>query len=161
MSKIITKKVKNLHTNMKSYGRTYGHVVYTETLSLSQFAQHISTHGSPFSRGTIMGVLTSMCECLVELTLDSKRVSLGDLGTFSMRLTTVGEENEDDFSVNNNAKGLRLHFTPNLSKENCLNSKINLSKASFIDQNTLLGIKKDQEEESGGSGDEDGEEDRP
>ena len=108
-----------------------------------------------------MGVLTSMCECLVELTLDSKRVSLGDLGTFSMRLTTVGEENEDDFSVNNNAKGLRLHFTPNLSKENCLNSKINLSKASFIDQNTLLGIKKDQEEESGGSGDEDGEEDRP
>lgn len=54
MAKLITKKYKNNNKSSAAYGRWYGRFVYTETLSTEEFAQHISNHGSPFDRATIL-----------------------------------------------------------------------------------------------------------
>ena len=82
MAKLITRMYQNTVNNEKTNGKFYGRVVHTETLSTDEFARHISEHGSPFTRSVIMGVLAAACDCLVELVKDSKKVRLGDLGTF-------------------------------------------------------------------------------
>lgn len=94
MAKLITKKYKNNNKSSAAYGRWYGRFVYTETLSTEEFAQHISNHGSPFDRATILGVLMAACDCLVELVKDSKRVRFGDLGTFYLSPETYGSPTE-------------------------------------------------------------------
>ena len=58
----------------------------TETVNLADLAAHMSDHNTPFSKGAINGVLTDMVLCVVELIKEGKRVCLGDLGTFSVKL---------------------------------------------------------------------------
>ena len=47
----------------------------TETINLQQIARHLSSHNSPFSEGTIIGLLTDFQKCIVE---HLKRGARGD-----------------------------------------------------------------------------------
>ena len=132
MSKLITKKYKNNNPQSTAYGKTYGRILHTETLTTNEFANHISSHGSPFDRATIVGVLTAACDCLVELALDSKKVRLGDLGTFYMSAESTGEVNAGNFS-DDNIKKVHLRFMPNKSQSYPLDSVTMRKKASFLD----------------------------
>ena len=60
----------------------------TETVDLAALAAHMSDHNTPFSKGAINGVLTDMLVCVVELIKEGKRVCLGDLGTFSAKVSS-------------------------------------------------------------------------
>ena len=132
MSKLITKKYKNNNPQSTAYGKTYGRILHTETLTTNEFANHISSHGSPFDRATILGVITAACDCLVELALDSKKVRLGDLGTFYMSAESTGEADAGDFS-DDNIKKVHLRFMPNKSQSYPLDSVTMRKKASFLD----------------------------
>ena len=136
MAKLLTKKYKNNNESSSAYGKYYGRIVHTETLTTDEFANHISSHGSPFDRATIVGVLTAACDCLVELTLDSKRVRLGDLGTFYMSAETEGESSEEDFSADN-IKKVHLRFWPNQKHSYALDSVSIRKIASFTDLSEL------------------------
>lgn len=145
MAKLITRTYVNNNSKSKAYGKTYGRIVHTETLSTDDFARHISEHGSPFDRATVAGVLMAACDCLVELTFDSKKVRLGDLGTFYMSAESTGEEDPEDFNANNISR-IHLRFLPNLSRSYALDSKTLRRKAS------LMGIDKlDTTTANGGS----------
>ncbi len=136
MSKLITRKYKNNNEKSTAYGKWYGRFVYTETLSTEEFAKHISSHGSPFDRATILGVLMSACDCLVELVKDSKRVRLGDLGTFYLSPKTAGSETEEDFTADNVLK-VRLRFRPNHSQAYPLDSTTLRNETTFVDISKL------------------------
>lgn len=136
MSKLLTRKYQNKNTMSKGYGKYYGRIVHTETLTLDEFANHIASHGSPFDRATIIGVLAASCDCLVELTLDSKKVRLGDLGTFYMSAETTGETDPENFT-DDNIKKLHLRFWPNMKRSYALDSVSNRKKAKFTDLATL------------------------
>ena len=138
MAKLLTKKYKNNNSYSSAYGKYYGRIVHTETLTTDEFANHICSHGSPFDRATILGVLTAACDCLVELTLDSKRVRLGDLGTFYMSAETEGENKEEDFSADN-IKKVHLRFWPNQKRSYALDSVSIRKMASFADLSELYG----------------------
>jgi predicted histone-like DNA-binding protein len=131
MAKLITSKYKNNNKKSTAYGKWYGRFVYTETLSTEEFAKHISSHGSPFDRATILGVLMAACDCLVELVNDSKRVRLGDLGTFYLSPETSGSETEKDFTADN-VLGVHLRFWPNQSNAYPLDSTSLRKGASFV-----------------------------
>ncbi len=145
MAIIIRKKVSTI--NNKTLGKTYGRVVHTETLTLRKFAQHICDHGSTFSKSEIYGILMQICECLVEVCMDSKKVQLGDLGTFYMSARSTGEENASNFSMDN-IKGLRLRFAPNTKRDYPLDSISNRKKATLRDLDTILGT--DDDDDDGG-----------
>lgn len=132
MAKLLTKKYQNKNMKSAAYNKWYGRILYTETISTDEFASHISSHGSPFDRATIVGVLTAACDCLVELTLDSKRVRLGDLGTFYMSAETSGEAKEEDFSADN-IRRVHLRFWPNQKRSYALDSATIRKMASFTD----------------------------
>ena len=135
MAKLITRRYKNNKAS-SAHGRWYGRFVYTETVSTEDFAQHISNHGSPFDRATILDVLMAACDCLVELVKDSKRVRLGDLGTFYLSPETVGSETEKEFTADNVVK-VHLRFRPNQKRSYALDSVSMRKVALFVDINQL------------------------
>ena len=73
----------------------YATAVSDREMSFEDFVTHISEHNSPYSRGTIHGVLMDTLDCLKELILDGKSVRLSDLGLFSIGMTSRGEENRE------------------------------------------------------------------
>ena len=79
----------------------YGTAQMNEKVSFDQFCKHIADHNSPFSKGTIQGILTDAVACLKEQLLAGNRVVLGDLGTFSVELSTKAAKTTDDFNANN------------------------------------------------------------
>lgn len=161
MAKLLTKKYQNNNTKSKAYARWYARFLYTETISTDEFVNHICSHGSPFDRGTIVGVLAAACDCLVELTLDSKRVRLGDLGTFYMSAETVGEENKEDFTADNIRK-VHLRFWPNQKHSYALDSTSIRKLASFTDVAQLVEYSgSNSGNTSGDNNDDDPDEDRP
>ena len=73
----------------------YATAVSGREMSFEDFVTHISEHNSPYSRGTIHGVLMDTLDCLKELILDGKSVRLSDLGLFSIGMTSRGEETRE------------------------------------------------------------------
>lgn len=71
----------------------YATAVQDRTMEFEDFVTHISEHNSPYSRGTVHGVLMDTLDCLQELILDGKSVRFADLGLFSIGMTSRGEDN--------------------------------------------------------------------
>lgn len=71
------------------------------------------------------------CDCLVELTLDSKKVRPGDLGIFYMSAQSTGEEYPEDFSADNISR-VHLRFLPNQSRSYALDSNTLRKQASLL-----------------------------
>ena len=69
----------------------YATAVSDREMSFEDFVTHISEHNSPYSRGTIHGVLMDTLDCLKHLILDGKSVRISDLGLFSIGMTSRGE----------------------------------------------------------------------
>ena len=76
----------------------YATAVSDREMSFEDFVTHISEHNSPYSRGTIHGVLMDTLDCLKHLILDGKSVRFSDLGLFLHRydFTWRGEQGEGD-----------------------------------------------------------------
>ena len=77
----------------------YATAVTDREVDFEGFVTHISDHGSPYSRGTIHGVLMDTLDCLKHLILDGKSVRISDLGLFSIGMTSRGEVSKDKVSA--------------------------------------------------------------
>ena len=72
-----------------------------EVVDLDALSAHIVEHGSPFSKGTIKGILEDTVEHIIELLLDSRRVKLDGLGTVYTTLSCTGAASADSFTSDN------------------------------------------------------------
>ncbi len=79
-----------------------------KTLDFDEFVTHIAEHHSPFSRGTIHGVLTDMLDCLQEKILNGESVRLGDLGIVSVGIDGRSAESLEEWNVQQNVTGVHL-----------------------------------------------------
>ena len=73
---------KNTDSTSAQYGKAYSRVDYKETFDVSKLAKHMSEHNTPFSEGTIRGILTDMVKCIRELTLNGNCVKIENLAIF-------------------------------------------------------------------------------
>ena len=91
------RKVKRTPQTGENAGKElwYATVVTDREMSFEEFVDHISSHNSPYSRGTVHGVMMDMLDCMKELILDGKSVRLGDLGLFSIGMSSRGEVTRD------------------------------------------------------------------
>ena len=91
------RKVKRTPQTGENAGKElwYATVVTDREMSFEEFVDHISSHNSPYSRGTVHGVMMDMLDCMKELILDGKSVRLGDLGLFSIGMSSRGEVSKD------------------------------------------------------------------
>ena len=95
------RKVKRTPQTGENAGKElwYAIVVTDREMNFEEFVDHISSHNSPYSRGTVHGVMMDMLDCLKELILDGKSVRLGDLGLFSIGMKSHGELTRDKVSA--------------------------------------------------------------
>ena len=78
------------------------------TVEFEGLVTHMSEHNSPYSRGVINGVLTDMLDCVKELVLDGKNVRLGDLGLFSVGISSKGALTSEMWKVATHLRGVHL-----------------------------------------------------
>ena len=74
---------------------------YTDVMTIEKFAKHIATHGCVYSRADISAILYLAVDCMREQLLEGKKIRLGDLGDFSVSLSSKGTESADTFTSQN------------------------------------------------------------
>ena len=74
---------------------------YSDVMTIEKFARHIATHGCVYSRADISAILYLAVDCMREMLLDGRKIRLGDLGDFSVSLSSKGAETADKFSAAN------------------------------------------------------------
>ncbi len=99
--------------------KAYGVNQVREVWPLEKFSKHIADHNGVYSRGTVKGVISDMCECLVEQLLNGNKIKLGELGTFGISLKTEGAESKEKFT-SANIKAVNIVFTPGDDFENLI-----------------------------------------
>ena len=57
MAKILYEVKQNLNTYTSAYGKYFARVEYKKTMSIDDMAKHMAEHNTPFSVGTIAGIL--------------------------------------------------------------------------------------------------------
>ncbi len=79
--------------------KTYAVAQCAQVMKLNDIAKHMSSHSSKYNKGDVMAVLTQMSDCLREQLLLGNKVSLGDMGSFSLVLIGDGADNAKSFST--------------------------------------------------------------
>lgn len=91
--------------------KAYAKAQMREIMTFKKFVSHIASHNGVFSRGTVRGVLSDACTCLVEQLLEGKKVQLGELGNFWISLSSNGTPTLEEFTARN-IKAVNIIFTP-------------------------------------------------
>ena len=68
----------------------YVHPVVKQMLDIHAMSQHMEQHNTPFSAGTIEGILTDFVKCIHEQLLNGNSVKIDDLAIFSISLSSEG-----------------------------------------------------------------------
>lgn len=100
--------------------KIYATAQYNEVINLNDLAAHIASHGSPFSKGVILGILIDTVGCIRENLLLGNKVLLGDMGAFYITLSSEGIAKAEDFSPSL-IKGVNVRWSPSNEFKDLLN----------------------------------------
>lgn len=140
---------------------------YVDVMTIEKFARHIATHGCVYSRADISAILYMAVDCMREQLLEGKKIRLGDLGDFSVNLSSKGAETADKFTAQN-ITGVNVVWDPGMEFKNLLadaefnlvasrNAQAAVLKAIKAGQTTVdLTVPADPTDPSGGDGNGDG-----
>lgn len=92
--------------------RYYASPQVSDNVSMNEFCRHIASHGSVYSRADVQSVLSQAVDCLREMLLDGKQVSLGDLGSFRIGLSSMGTVTPEDFNPLHHIKSVHVNWSP-------------------------------------------------
>lgn len=73
-------------TTSKNYGMYQAFADNEKPINLEQLAEHMAHHNTPFSKGTIIGILKDMVACIRELNLNGQPVKIDGLAIFSTHI---------------------------------------------------------------------------
>lgn len=79
--------------------RAFALAQYSDVMTIEKFARHIAAHGCVYSRADICAILYLAVDCMREMLLDGRKIRLGDLGDFSVSLSSKGAESADKFTA--------------------------------------------------------------
>ncbi len=99
------------HTSSGDVTGVYAHAQKTQSMSLQQFAEHISEHNSKYDVADITAVIISTVYCLREQLLEGKKVNLGILGDFYLSLKSKPADSMKSFTEDNITK-VKVNWTP-------------------------------------------------
>lgn len=127
------------NTNRKSdfYGKLYGYTDVQNVLSTRGLCQHISNHGTIFTRDIVQGVITKLCECIPELVGQGVPVKLDGIGIFYPTAKNVkgGLDGIEAAKATNPSavlEGIHVRFRPDGTQLDDLTSKAFKEKCSLI-----------------------------
>lgn len=134
---VFIKVTQNKITDSKSYGKWYGRVASTKTMTYQELCKHMSEHNSVYGEDVCLGVANKLQNCMLEQLLEGKKVQFGELGVFYLSVKSTGVDEEKDFNLGININGLFLCFQPSRTDVNNLSSKMLKKKATFMNVKDL------------------------
>jgi len=81
---------QNKNTQSEAYGKYYPRVSYKQTMNIHDMAVHMAEHNTPFSEGTIEGILRDFVKCVREQTLNGNTVKVDNLAIFKVSVIGNG-----------------------------------------------------------------------
>jgi hypothetical protein len=81
---------QNNNSRNNAYGKYYPRVSYKQTLNIHDMAVHMAEHNTPFSGGTIEGILRDFVKCVREQTLNGNTVKVDNLAIFKVSVMGNG-----------------------------------------------------------------------
>lgn len=85
------RKYQNKNSKSVAYGKWFARAVTIgKTINIDELAKHMSEHNTPFSEGTIVGILRDMVKCIRELNLNGQPVKIDNLAIFSAHVENRG-----------------------------------------------------------------------
>jgi predicted histone-like DNA-binding protein len=133
--KLVQNKVS---TNPACYLKWYAHVVQGEALDMGALAAHMAAHNTPYSVGTILGILTDMVSCIKEELLAGNTVRIDNLAIFSVGIVNKkGCEDKADYKVTEYVEAVKMRALAigELSRSS-LNLDATLKRSSLDKDNT-------------------------
>ena len=119
----------------------YAIAQYADVMTIEKFAKHIATHGCVYSRADISAILYMAVDCMREQLLEGKKIRLGDLGDFSIALTSKGAESAEKFSAQN-ITDVRVQWEPGAEFKTLLSdAEFNLVASRKAQQAVIAAIK--------------------
>jgi len=106
---------QNNISSSPSFGKWYAHAVRPSTLNTRGLADHITSHGSIFTRDVVEGMVIKFRECIVELLMQGVGVKLEGLGTFYPTLETTGSDSPEGYNIDDHLQGVHIRFLPEKS----------------------------------------------
>ena len=79
MARLTIKKYKNNNSKNNAYGKTYGRLVYVDTLDTSDLCRHMMKHGTIYTPDVVKGVVERFVMCFEELLLEGNKIKLDGL----------------------------------------------------------------------------------
>ncbi|MBO4486036.1 MAG: hypothetical protein J5734_02740, partial [Prevotella sp.] len=73
---------------------------YKKTMSIHDMAKHMAEHNTPFSEGTIEGILRDFVRCTREQCLNGNTVKIDDLAIFKCSVEANGLQLAEDYKIN-------------------------------------------------------------
>ena len=124
--------------------KAYAKNQVTKVMTFDEFVKNIANHNGVFTRGTVKGVVSDTCSCLIEMLLNGYKVQFGELGIFGISITCDPAETLASFTAAN-IKEVNILFTPGEDFEN-LRSRAEFNPvASRIAQKATLKAEKSGE----------------
>ena len=150
---VLIKVSQNKNDKTAAFGKWYGRVVSTKTMSYQELCKHMSEHNSVYGEDVCLGVANKLQNCMLEQLLEGKKVQFGELGVFYLSVKSTGANKEEDFNLGVNINGLFLCFAPSRTDVNNLSSKMLKKKATFMNVKDLVESKtKSSSSQSGSNG---------
>ena len=142
---VFIKVSQNKIKDSKSFGKWYGRVASTKTMTYQELCKHMSEHNSVFGEDVCLGVANKLQNCMLEQLLEGKKVQFGELGVFYLSVKSSGADKEEDYNLGANINGLYLRFAANRCDINDLTSKTLKKRASFKNVKELFESTKNED----------------
>ena len=81
---------QNKNTQSPAYGKYFARVEYKKTMGIDDMAKHMAEHNTPFSVGTIAGILKDFVACTREQCLSGNTVKIDNLAIFKCSVESNG-----------------------------------------------------------------------
>lgn len=132
--------------------KTYGKIMYRGVVTLDNIAEHIMEHGTVFTEDVVVGVVTKLKNCMLEMLSDGWKVKLDGIGTLYPTVRSTGAASAEDFTPVENISRVGVSFRADQSKQSkykasAMAQRVNLSTQLFEE---LTASDEDEGEGEGG-----------
>ena len=90
---------KNNNPESQAYGKYYARVETKREMGIHAMAQHMAEHNTPFSEGTIEGILRDFVNCAREMCLLGNTVKIDDLAIFKCSVEANGLQLAEGYKI--------------------------------------------------------------
>jgi hypothetical protein len=120
---------KNTNADSKYYGKYYARTVDNPPIGLTELAEHMAEHNTPYSQGCIKGVLTDMVKCIRHLLLDGTNVKIDNLAIFKAHIKSSPANTLLDYDIATNVVDIHLtaQATGHFTREELTKAKKNIT----------------------------------